>query len=326
MEQLSELQRMDKHIIKQREKQSPNTKIEKGILFVKNKDEWQAAIPDQPAKMLTRETHVLFGHPGRYKRFHLLREVCIFRNMQKTVINMIRTCDLCQRNKPLNYKADGPITAHKPEKILEKVSIDLMDPLPKNRGETQYILAILDIFTKYIKLYAIKKATTKAILNKIENDYEVRKYEELKKAAAEKRRQICNTDIINSHGLASVRQVKKDVDDEARKQNRAKHISIIQWLNEVNAVRQYHNTDWNTLTDWRMVTERTAHRYIPFEQKGVQLSDAISYITENLAKYEKPINARKCVGENTPLWYLSRNALRKALYRASIRRTEMTSN
>uniref|UniRef100_A0A2S2NBD6 RNA-directed DNA polymerase n=1 Tax=Schizaphis graminum TaxID=13262 RepID=A0A2S2NBD6_SCHGA len=171
LERLGELQKMDKHIIKQREKQSPNTKIEKGVLFVKNKDEWQAAIPDQLAKMLTRETHILFGHPGRYKTFHLLREVCIFRNMQKTVINMIRTCDLCQRNKPLNYKADGPITAHKPEKILEKVSIDLMGPLPKGRGGTQYILAILDIFTKYIKLYAIKKATTKTILNKIENDY-----------------------------------------------------------------------------------------------------------------------------------------------------------
>lgn len=153
-----------------------------------------------------------------------------------------------------------------------------------------------------------------------------RKYEELKKAAAEKRRQICKTDTINSHGLASVRQVKTDANDESRKRNREKHMSIIQWVNEVNAVRQRHNTDWNTPADWRMVTERTVHRYIPFEQKGVQLSEAIRYITENLAKYEKPKTARKCVGENTPLWYLSRNALRKALYRASIRRTELTTD
>jgi len=153
-----------------------------------------------------------------------------------------------------------------------------------------------------------------------------RKYEELKKAAAEKRRQICNNHTINSHGLASVRQVKIEANDEARKRNREKHMSIIQWVNEVNAVRQRHNTNWNTPVDWRMVTERTVHRYIPFEQKGVQLSEALRYITENLAKYEKPKGARKCVEENTPLWYLSRNALRKALYRASIRRTELPTN
>lgn len=154
----------------------------------------------------------------------------------------------------------------------------------------------------------------------------IRKYEELKKAAAEKRRQINSNDIINSHGLASVRQVKINVNDEARKRNKEKHMSIIKWVNEVNAARQRHNTNWNTPADWRMVTERTVHRYIPFEQKGMQLSEAMRYITENLAKHEKPKTARTCVGEDIPLWYLSRNALRKALYRASIRRTELTTD
>lgn len=38
-------------------------------------------------------------------------------------------------------------------------------------GGTHYILAILDIFSKYIKLYALKRATTTAILNKLEKGY-----------------------------------------------------------------------------------------------------------------------------------------------------------
>jgi len=46
-----------------------------------------------------------------------------------------------------------------------------MGPLPTGRGGTYYILAILDTFSKYIKLYALKKATTKAILNRIEKEY-----------------------------------------------------------------------------------------------------------------------------------------------------------
>lgn len=83
----------------------------------------------------------------------------------------VKTCEMCQKTKPLNYANKGGIRSHKPSKILEKVSVDLMGPLPMGRGGTHYILAILDVFSKYIKLYALKKATTRAILDRIERDY-----------------------------------------------------------------------------------------------------------------------------------------------------------
>lgn len=50
-------------------------------------------------------------------------------------------------------------------------SIDLMGPLPTGCGGMQYILAVLDTSSKYIRLYALKKATTKGILNRLEHDY-----------------------------------------------------------------------------------------------------------------------------------------------------------
>lgn len=46
-----------------------------------------------------------------------------------------------------------------------------MGPLPIGRVGTHYILAVLDIFSKFIKLNALKKATTNAILIKLENYY-----------------------------------------------------------------------------------------------------------------------------------------------------------
>jgi len=79
--------------------------------------------------------------------------------------------DECQKNKPINYDPSGPIKMHKSTRILEKVSIDLMGPLPTGRGGVHYILAVLDTFSRYIKLYALKKATSKAIINRLENDY-----------------------------------------------------------------------------------------------------------------------------------------------------------
>jgi len=61
---------------------------------------------------------------------------------------------MTQKNKPLNYMPNGPVRIHKPERILEKVSIDLMVSLPTGRGGTHYILVLVDTFSKYIKLYA----------------------------------------------------------------------------------------------------------------------------------------------------------------------------
>lgn len=87
--------------------------------------------------------------------------------MNRAIAHVIKTCDECQRNKPFNFKAARNIMAHKPTMLLERISVDLMGPLPTGRGGVHYILAVLDTFSKYIKLYALKKATTKAILNEI---------------------------------------------------------------------------------------------------------------------------------------------------------------
>jgi len=170
---LKELQEKDKRIIKLKSSQSENVMTKDGIIFVKNKDRWQIAIPEQMTKWLTLETHTAFGHPGRYKTYHLLKEIYeyTFRNMHTIVMDTIKKCDECQRNKPINYDLSGPIRIHKSVRILEKVSIDLMGPLPTGRGGTHYILAILDTLSKYVKLYALKKATTRALLNRLKNDY-----------------------------------------------------------------------------------------------------------------------------------------------------------
>lgn len=91
--------------------------------------------------------------------------------MHGVIKNTIKTCKECQKCKPLNYDSSGPVRSHKPTKPLEKISIDLMGPLPTGRGGTHFILTVLDTFTKYIKLYALKKATKKAILKRIVEDY-----------------------------------------------------------------------------------------------------------------------------------------------------------
>lgn len=59
----------------------------------------------------------------------------------------------------INYLNKAAKTYHKPSKLLKKVSFDLIKPLLTELGRTNFILAVLDTFSKSIKLYAPKNAT-----------------------------------------------------------------------------------------------------------------------------------------------------------------------
>ena len=61
-----------------------------------------------------------------------------------------------------------PILANKPNEIL---SIDFYGPLPTSVGGVKYILSTIDVFSKYVVIYKIKKANTLAVGNKIFKDY-----------------------------------------------------------------------------------------------------------------------------------------------------------
>jgi DNA polymerase elongation subunit (family B) len=50
---------------------------------------------------------------------------------------------------------------------------DIFGPLPTARAGVKYIQVVLDVFSKYVKLYALRSATTRACLNKITQHYAI---------------------------------------------------------------------------------------------------------------------------------------------------------
>lgn len=82
-----------------------------------------------------------------------------------------KSCDLCQRSKISTQQARGQMISQIPEEPRQVISLDLMGPLPRGQLGMRYILAAVNVFSKHTKLYALRKATTDAILNKIVQDY-----------------------------------------------------------------------------------------------------------------------------------------------------------
>lgn len=149
-------------------------KIHNNVLFKRrsvNDHNWCICIPEVMESQLIQFTHLKFGHLGGYKIYSILKEYCVFPRMEKTVKKQVSKCDLCQKAKHSNIKQVGFLQPIISDHLNDLVCVDLIGELPTSVGGAKYIFSLVEMYSKYVKLYAIKKANTKTLINKIVNDY-----------------------------------------------------------------------------------------------------------------------------------------------------------
>lgn len=146
--------------------------LHKNILYLRrsNDDFYLLCIPKSLAPKIVDAYHCLLGHFGSYKTWNALKNEVWWNNMAKDVKKVIRTCDICQKAK-MTALPNPPHKAIIPQTKNVLVALDLYGPLPKSRGGVTFICVLLDVFTKYVTCYPLKKATTHAILHRLTSDY-----------------------------------------------------------------------------------------------------------------------------------------------------------
>jgi len=92
----------------------------------------------------SRHNHMLAGHLGQIKTYQLVRREFNWPNLRDFVIDFIRSCNTCGRNKARHHKPYGllkqlPI----PSRPWKSISMDFIEQLPPSEGHTD-ILAIID--------------------------------------------------------------------------------------------------------------------------------------------------------------------------------------
>lgn len=115
--------------------------------------------PEDRRKQITSEYHssLVGGHKGVTKTFRLIRNRFVWPEMKKDVENFVRTCISCQRQKLVRIKTRQPmVITDTPADAFDKVSMDLVGPLPITPDGNQYILTIQDNLTKYCLGFPIK--------------------------------------------------------------------------------------------------------------------------------------------------------------------------
>ena len=137
----------------------------------KNLCRWKAMLPNNLELKIFKYVHLALGHLGVDKCLEEIKYVFHIKDLGRKLRKFIACCDICQRTKHPNRCVDVEEKHHFPKKPGEVCAIDIYGSLPISRGGVRYILVCLDVFSKFIKLYALKSATTKACLNKLINHY-----------------------------------------------------------------------------------------------------------------------------------------------------------
>ena len=112
------------------------------------------------------------GHKGITKTYWRIKNRYQWPNMKSYIQIHIQNCRNCQLKKLVRLKTRQPmVVMDTPAAAFEKISMDIMGPLPETRAGSAYILTIQDLLTKYSLAIPLKQATAIDVATAFVNEF-----------------------------------------------------------------------------------------------------------------------------------------------------------
>ena len=177
---LKHLQRRDPHIKKIINKihSRPGEcgyEIKDGVVVRKTSNFFQFVVPRKLECLLTDQYHKDLGHFGPRKTYSAIRRFLYWPKMRTQITKRVQGCDICQKAKVPNRDFKGPMQPIISNNIEDLVAVDFFGPLPSTRYGYKYLFVVLDIFSKYVQIYPLRRATATGALKAIEKFNEILK-------------------------------------------------------------------------------------------------------------------------------------------------------
>ena len=139
----------------------PQLHLDDGILLYYHRGQKLFVVPtDMKSEMLElAHSQFLSGHQGRYKTHQRLLQSCWWPSMFKDICLYIDQCKICVMTKTDTRQNSNFGKRPFPTKPNEVVSIDFMVDLEKSVKGNIHILTMVDNFSKFIKVYALRDCT-----------------------------------------------------------------------------------------------------------------------------------------------------------------------
>ncbi|XP_035264283.1 uncharacterized protein LOC118222647 [Anguilla anguilla] len=141
-----------------------------GILYRQTAKRRQLVLPQEFHPFVYKELHEEMGHLGAERTLSLVRERFFWPRMQSDVEHYVtEVCECLKRRQPCK-RTRAPLTTIKTTYPFELVSIDFLHLEPSKQGY-EYILVIMDHYTRFAQAYATKNKSSRTVAEKLFEDF-----------------------------------------------------------------------------------------------------------------------------------------------------------
>ena len=167
---------LDKSYSKIKEEINLEFLIDNGLICRKINNKIQVLVPRNEetikAVMYNHHDTLLYGHLGRTRTYHKLREAYFWPGLPKDVKLYVNGCLQCKAHKlpkpNHNQFLLYPSLFKQPN---SRIGIDLIGPFPTTERQNQYILTCIDYFTKLAVAVPIRDKTAPAVADALYNHW-----------------------------------------------------------------------------------------------------------------------------------------------------------
>src|SRR6266481_6074793 len=96
------------------------------------------------------------GHLGIDQTYYSVLKRFFFPRLYDEVRKYVASCDICQKNNYSNQKPSGLMQPVRIEKPFERLSVDLIGPMPKTKKGNEHALVVIDTASNWVEIFPLR--------------------------------------------------------------------------------------------------------------------------------------------------------------------------
>ena len=130
----------------------------------------QFILPTSLKRTVLQQLHDHSGHLGIHKTMENIKQRFYWPGYESDIEMWIRECRQCQQRNPQQSHQHAPLGTITASYPFEKVSWDIMGPLPTTSAGNKYILVVTDLFSKWTEAFALHSTDSETLATILVNE------------------------------------------------------------------------------------------------------------------------------------------------------------